>query len=328
MAKRNYRKSSKKIQNAVYTARFTIPSSSSPTYLDLSAAACILNRRFYRQGLQWAVSGFTLIAPTSTSGTIEIKKLPTNWVVSNAWEKGMRAWMRQQNEALEQASSQSVKGKFNDFKIFADEAHFGTPVPHFLLPKDGDDNTFKPPQEWLHSVVAVPNDDGNVGSTVKYRLHMMGDDTAIVGSNNSRSLIKAYQESRSVPQSPDPSSPGNASIGLYVDMFNDGMADTEIIANAEFRNDELPYDQDEYPGSKNNGAGMELVDTMSYNTGVTSLGKFHLNGGSFPCGLVKLSNDSEQTVDGGLPQPVSVDLLVHLVPGSHRGYMAESMVDM
>lgn len=320
MARRRSR--GKKIQNAVYTARFTIPSQSSPTYLDLSAAASILNRRFYRQGLQWAVSGFTLIAPASTSGSITIKKLPTNWVTSNAWEKGMRAWMRQQNEALEQAATQSVKGKFNDFKIFADEGHFSTAAPHFLLPKDGDGNTFKPPQEWLHSVVAVPNDDGNVGTTVKYRLHMMGDDTALVG-DNSRSLIKAYQESRSVPQSPDPSTPGNASIGLYVDMFNDGMADSEIIANAEFRNDELPYDQDEYPGSKNNGAGMELVDTMSFNTGVTSPGKFHLNGGTFPCGLIKLTNDA---VMGELN--ANVDLLVHLVPGSHRGYLAESMVDM
>ena len=307
----------RKVQNAVTTMRFEVAQSGAPQYLDLSAAASILNRRFYRQGLQWAVSGFTVIAPSASTGDFTIKKLPTNWTVSNSWEKGFRAWQRQQNDALEDASSESVKAKYNDFKIYADEDHFGTAAPHFLLPRDGDNNPFKPPQEWLHSIVVVPNDDGIVGDTVNYRLHMMGDDTA-TGGNESRSLIRAYMESRSVPQSPDPSTPGNASIGLYVDMFNDGMNDTEIIANAEFRNDELPYDQDEYPGSRNNGPGMELVDTLYVNTGVTAPGKFTMSGGLFPCGLIKIQNG----VDG------AIDVLVHLVPGSHRGYLAESMQDM
>lgn len=293
------------------TARFTVPSSTSAQYLDLSATASILNRRFYRQGLQWAVSGFTLIVPADATGSIVMKKLPTNWVVSNAWEKGMRAWMKQQNEALDAADQQSVKARFNDFKIYADTDHSGTAAPHFLLPVDGDGNAFKAPQEWLHSEVVVPNDGGVPGDTKEYKLHMMGDD------GSSKSLIKAYADSRAVPQSPDPSTPGNASTGLYTNMFNVGQNDTEVMANAEFRNDELPYDQDEYPGSKNNGAGLELVDTVTFATAITQPGKYHLNGGTFPCGLVKINNTGS-----------TVDLLVHLVPGSHRGYLAESMVDM
>lgn len=307
----------RKVQNAVTTMRFEVARSTAAQYLDLSAAASILNRRFYRQGLQWAVSGFTVIAPSGVSGDFTIKKLPTNWTVSNSWEKGFRAWQRQQNDALEEAASESVKAKYNDFKIYADEDHFGTSVPHFLLPRDGDNVTFKPPQEWLYSEVVVPNEGGTVGNTVEFKLHMMGDDTN-TGAAESKSLIKAYSESRSVPQSPDPSTPGTASTGLYVNMFNDGMNDSEIVANAEFRNDELPYDQDEYPGSKTNGPGMELVDTLYVNTGVTAPGKFNMSGGLFPCGLVKINNN----VDG------AIDVLVHLVPGSHRGYLAESMQDM
>lgn len=293
------------------TARFTVANSTASQYLDLSAAVSVLNRRFYRQGLQWAVSGFTLIVPEDANGSIVMKKLPTNWVVSNAWEKGMRAWMKQQNDALDEGDQQSVKARFNDFKIYAVTDHFSTSTPHFLLPVDGDGVEFLPPDEWLYSEVVIPNDGGVPGDTKEYKLHMMGDD------GTSKSLIKAYADSRAVPQSPDPSTPGLASIGLYTNMFNVGQNNTEIMANAEFRNDELPYNQDAYPGSKTNGPGLELVDTLTFATGTTQPGKFHLNGGTFPCGLVKIDNNGS-----------AVDLLVHLVPGSHRGYLAESMVDM
>ena len=312
------RKSRAKIQNAVYTMRFNVPSSTASQYLDLSAAASILNRRFYRQGLQWAVSGFTLIAPPKTDTTFIIKKMPTNWVVSNSWEKGMRSWMQQQNDALADGDLQSIKAKYNDFKIFADTDHANTAAPHFLLPRDGDGVQYLAPDEWLHSEVVIPpGDTDDATITTEFKLHMMGADNG----GTSKSLIKAYADSRSVPQSPDPSTPTTASTGLYSLMFNDGMSNPDILANAEFRNDELPYNQDAYPGSATNGPGMELVDMLKIDTAETQLGKFHMNGGTFPCGLIKIENTT-----GG--DPVTIDLLVHLVPGSHRGYLAESMVDM
>jgi hypothetical protein len=231
---------------------FQVAQSTAAQYLDLSAAASVLNRRFYRQGLNWAVAGFTLIAPVATAGQITVSKLPNTWVVGNAWEKGFRAWTRQQDEALEEGDMQSVKGRFNDFKIYADEDHFGTAAPHLLLPRDAEGALFDAPDEWLHSEVVIPNDAGVAGNTVEYRLKMMGADST---EGNCKSLIKAYADSRAVPQSPDPSTPGNASIGLYATMFNVGMNDSEVIANAEFRNDELPYNQDQYPGSSGNAPG-------------------------------------------------------------------------
>ncbi len=180
-------------------------------------------------------------------------------------------------------------------------------------------NPFDAPDEWLHSSVVIPNDGGIVGQTVQYRLHMMGGNTANPAPQlNSQSLIKAYAESRSVPQSPDPSTPGNASIGLYTNMFNVGMDDSEVVANAEFRNDELPYNQDQYPGSANNAPDLELVNRIILNTSSTVPGKYTLAGSNFPCGLVKIKNEANN----------SFDLLVHLVPGTHRGYMAESMMEM
>ena len=305
-----------KVEPAVQTMVFSVAVSTAAQFLDLSAAASVVNRRFYRQGLNWAVAGFTIIAPTNTAGEVTVSKLPNTWVVSNAWEKGFRAWRRQQDEALENGDQQSVKGRFNDFKIYADEDHFGTAAPHFLLPRDAGGNPFDAPDEWLHSQVVVPNDlAGGPGATVEYVLKMMGADSI---AGNCKSLIKAYADSRSVPQSPDPSTPGTASIGLYTTMFNVGNNDTEVVANAEFRNDELPYNQDQYPGSAGNAPDLELVNRIILNAGSTVAAKYTLAGSNFPCGIVKIKNDAN----------AAFDLLVHLVPGNHRGYLAESMTEM
>ena len=94
-----------KLQPAVKTLIFSylVPGESQGTpgtstnYIDLSQCASIANRRFYRQGINWAVSGIKVLSqPSLTSGTLNgsvtVSKLPETWVMSNAWEKGFRAW--------------------------------------------------------------------------------------------------------------------------------------------------------------------------------------------------------------------------------------------
>lgn len=63
MAKRKYSKM-KKIQPSVQTLTFAYSvtdSSSQNEYIDLSQVASLVNRRFYRQGINWAVSGFKFL---------------------------------------------------------------------------------------------------------------------------------------------------------------------------------------------------------------------------------------------------------------------------
>ena len=57
-----------KIQPAVQTIRFTIPVSTAPSYVDLGLATSMVNRRFMRQGMNYAVAGLQVIAPPTTSG--------------------------------------------------------------------------------------------------------------------------------------------------------------------------------------------------------------------------------------------------------------------
>jgi len=94
MARKSYtRKSSRggKIQPAAMTLSFATPDTSGGRYyIDLSQAASLANRRFYRQGINWAVAGIKVIS--AKSGTFSVGKLPNSWVLSNSWEKSFRAW--------------------------------------------------------------------------------------------------------------------------------------------------------------------------------------------------------------------------------------------
>ena len=134
MARKSYtRKSSRggKIQPAAMTMTFATPDTvGGRYYIDLSQAASLANRRFYRQGINWAVAGIKVIS--ARAGTLSVGKLPNSWIMSNSWEKSFRAWQRMNNEAL--AENESVRPKFLDFKIYADAQHHAVGFGANLMP--------------------------------------------------------------------------------------------------------------------------------------------------------------------------------------------------
>ena len=133
MAKKRYSRKSK-IEPSVMTLTFATGSTGATrSYIDLSQVASLVNRRFYRQGINWAVGGFKL--SSLKAGTVNIFKLPNTWVMSNAWEKGMRAWQKMNRQALEEAPS--VKPRFLDFKVYADYLHAVAGSAANLLPVSG-----------------------------------------------------------------------------------------------------------------------------------------------------------------------------------------------
>ncbi len=313
-----------KIQPAVYTMEFVVPESTAPQYIDLWHCASIVNRRFYRAGYNMAVAGFTVVADnTAQAGSITLSKLPNTWCFSASWMKAFSSWKRQQDEALDESDKQSVKGRFNDFKIFMDTDHAQAAAPYTLIPVDLQPTVprtqFLPSEEWLYSEVHIPN-DAAPGVTTSVALHAVGDDDLAVPSYG---IIKAYSDSRSVPQSPDPAVTGFTQVtsGLYSTMWDVGNDDEEIITAAAFRNDELPYDQTEYPGGAVNAPTTELIHDLVLNPASSIPATFKLSGTNLPCGLLRIDADN---AGAGIP----FNLLVHLVPGTHRGYMAEPMQDM
>ncbi len=312
-----------KIQPAVETLVFSTPqvgsSSSEKFYIDLSQCASIMNRRFYRQGINWAVSSIKILTLSRFDGAILCSKLPNTWVMSNAWEKGFRAWQRQQDETLEDGTQESVKAKFNDFKIFADDTHLAAGYASNLLPMDAL-GTMATPGEWEASQIVIPN-FGAPGNNYEPFIIAVGDTVSGVGG--AISLIKAYENSRGVPQSPDPAvTPGVTNTeNVYRAMFDVGDNNEDVLLNVVGKNDDLPYPQLDYPGGDNQLSGLQFHD-YEFISPTTVGGATRIKGGNFPCGLMKfeIQNNSDTSQN--------VVIQVDLVPGSHRGYLCEPMTEM
>ncbi len=341
MAKRNYSRKGNKIQPAALTLEFPgiqIPAGGGEdAYLDLSQVTSLVNRRFYRQGINWAVAGVKILSLDSTgspSGIVSLRKLPNTWVMSNAWEKSFRTWQKMNNEAL--AESESIRPKFLDFKIYADAQHHQLGFGANLLP-DGFNAG-----EWVSSKAVVPFGPASPGNTVEFEFIATGANfPGISGAtgHNAVSLIEGYAASRGLPYSPDPNTPadaddadGSTPENWMAAIFNEGTdQDSEVIENLRTDNNEAPYPfsgdavgnaDTQYPNGANQGPGLQIHD-YEFITGTTIGGTTRLKGGNFPAGLMKFT--FANTNETGL---CSYFIYIDLVPGNHRGYLCEPMTEM
>jgi hypothetical protein len=317
MARRKAKRTNmnRKTAPSVLTMAFTIPDGTST--VDLSQCASLLNRRFYRQGINWVVSGFRVFTPTPVelpNKGVVISRLPNTWSVSNSWEKGFSLWNKQQMDALAASGSEEARAAFRDYKIHMDETHVTDGFSNNLKPTD---SLLSVPLvgEWEASEIVIPNFTAP-GVNKEFLLHMVGANTN--AATTSRGMIEGYAHSRSFPQSPDPVSPNIHGTDNWMrEMFDVGEDTGDITLNATTRNDELPYDQVEYPGSATNLPGLQVVDAAYFSAGTNS-NKLYLKGDNFPCGLIRIISTAG----------VNCELLVDLVPGYHKGYLCQKMADM
>ena len=301
-------------------------------YYDLSQIASIVNRRFYRQGINWAVAGIKCLSqPTGSetlNGNITVSSLPQTWMVHNAWKKAMSVWRKQQDEALAEGGNESMKAAFNDFKIFMDRTHASAGTAANMIPINFEDKTLGGgPQEfltgtWEPSQIVLPNVNPDASGSeiepIERFLHMVGRNVA---GFNSRGILEGYADGRAVPQSPDPTGPAIEDDDNWMArMFDTGNDMEEVLQNATDRNDTLPYDKNAYPNGEDNAPGLQVHD-FELVTGTTIGGTTRFRGGQFPCGLIKITHENFAA------NPVTVTTQIKLVPGSHRGYLCESMME-
>ena len=337
MAKRNYSKRrSSKIEPAVQTLTFVTPSTSAGAVgshtIDLSQVASLVNRRFYRQGINWAVAGFKIFG--AAPGAIAIQKLPNTWILSNSWEKSMRAWMKMNREAL--AESESVRPKFLDFKIYADNLHHQAGYAANLLPRDSALNAATP-GEWEASKFVIPT-SGTTGAATDFEIIGTGASFPGPGAStlNAVSLIEGYAASRGLPEILDPNVPGDAAdVGPTAtpenwlgSLFNEGTdQDKQVLADMISENNIAPYPFENdgvhvdtmYPGGANQMPALQTHDQSSI-TNTTIGGTTMMKGGNFPCGLVRIQHAPQETSN--------LVIQVDLIPGNHRGYLCEPMTEM
>ncbi len=343
MAKRSKRKyGMKKLQPAVQTLAFNLSNPFTPVaglhkyYIDLSQVASLVNRRFYRQGINWAVGGITVYSNDPCS--FNIAKLPNTWVMSNAWEKGFRAWQRMNNDAL--AESESVRPKFLDFKIFANDFHHENGFGANQMPDSATGDTATP-GEWESSKFVIPT-SGTTGAATDFEIVATGASFPGVGASglNAVSLIEGYAASRGLPEVMDPNTPADASdVGPTAtpenwlgSIFNEGTdQDKEVLADMIAENNIAPYPFEgatvggvtftdtQYPGGANQMSGLQVHD-IGIISPTTVGGTTRLQGGNFPCGLMEINVSAENAP--------TMTLQIELIPGSHRGYLCESMTEM
>ncbi len=319
----------KKLQPAVKTMRFFL-TLGAEQYIDISQCASLMNRRFYRQGLNWAVAGITIFTDTAQSGEVIVYKIPDTWIASNSWHKGFSAWQKMNDDALDEA--ESVKPKFHDFKVFMDEAHFTAGSAANLLPLDEAGNPYVA-GEWDYSNIVVPFGPASPGNTTDFAIKWTGANYN-GGVDPVVSLIEGYAASRGLPDIRDPNAPADAADAdgstpenWLSALQNEGIdQDSEVLADLITENTQAPYPFENdgthvdtmYPGGANQAPGLEVHDAV-FITPTTVGGKTSIPGTNFQGGLIKVQNSINQG---------NVVLLLHLVPGPHRGYMCQPMQDV
>ncbi len=338
---------SKKMEPAVMTLTLSTSSVSSGStesfYCDLSQIACILNRRFYRQGINWPVAGIKIL--TSVDGNITVRKLPATWTMSNSWEKGFRIWQKMNDEALEE--SESVKPRFLDYKIYADARHHNKGYGANLLPTTYTVDAagvvtpvVATPGEWEPSKMQIPTGTaGTQGNVATREIIAVGPNypgTGGASGLDAVSLIEGYAASRGLPNIVDPNTPDDAADtdgynpdNWFAATFNEGTEQNhEVIEDMITENNLAPYPFENdgtatdtmYPGGANQLNGMEIHD-ISYITPTTIGGITMIKGGMFPCGLIAF--DWAPGAQSG-----NIAIQIELVPGHHRGYLCEPMTEM
>ena len=196
----------RKLEPAVQTLTYVLPNGVNT--VDLSQSACLVNRRFYRQGINWVVSGFRFFragtSPTPGTG-VSVSKLPNTWVLGNAWEKSFRHWQDLNKRATE--AGESLPGRFTDFKVYMDEIHHAAGSGTNLLPAD-DNGVIATAGEWVYSKIVIP-DDASPGNSREREIIAVGGNYPGAGASglNAVSMIEGYAASRALPSITDPNTP-------------------------------------------------------------------------------------------------------------------------
>jgi len=291
-------------------------------YVDIAQCLSTINRRSYRQGMNFAISSIEVFA--SKGGNVSVGIVPTTWVADNATTKAFESWKDQR--ALVLKNEPSLKAKWSDFKIFLDSAHATAGVAGNLTPVDHDANPYTL-GDWDVSQYVTPlpgADQAAAGDAKEVTFHVVGDHipagTFEVATTTSVGLIKAYAASRALPLAPDPSTQGQYSSGFYnVNSVPDEMQE-DVMDNVVQHNDNPPYTITKYPGSELNAPTSQWTDTMILNNFGDSTAFYSDSMGPFvaPLGLLRLAVTN--VAEG--EEPVFT-IVIRCVPGNYKGVLAE-----
>ena len=289
------------------------------SYIDTAKELSKVNRRLYQQGRMYAYQGLTFIwkqnpLAVSPIATIEVsvRTAGNTWVVHNSFIKGRALWDEMQDLVLD--DNPSVKGKWHDFKIRLSSQMV---TARILAAKDGAGNDYDL-GGWDLSTYVMPQHEvdpatGEPLPATELTAALIGADTTSI-----RSLVKAYEESRSTVQSPMPNAPPGLADSFFSLLTDTGSQEPELADVIVDENDTPPYDLDEYPGSDTNAP-------VPVNVGYGAISAQEVDGriGGFiaPCGLLEIEIRGYDATGAEVPtnEMPTIGLLLHVAPGMYKG---------
>ncbi len=288
-------------------------------FIDVQRDLSRANRRFYEQNRNVVIRGITFIMPVSAAapnnqGFLDVRTAANNWCVQNAHVKGEALWSQMRQLVLE--DNPSIEGKWEGFRMRLNTTMV---TANTLNPLAGDGSTPLLAGEWDYSKYVMPQHIVDVATGQPLPAEELTP--VLIGGDGSttRSLVKAYEESRATVQAIDPSVPAGLSTSFFNLLTDSGSQEPELADVIEDDNDEPPYDHSNYPQADGNNVFPVVVDTTDVNSArlVGNIGSFIA-----PCGLISLtsslflnSNDEAQPVG----------LIVHVAPGDYKGTMSVPM---
>lgn len=321
MAKRRNRRAMRKIEPAVLQLQYEVPPNVT-RFIDLASDLSRVNRRLYRQGMNYAVGSIQIqqdLASGNTGCELTVSAAGNTWVTQNAHVKGKALWDKMNDEVLD--DQPSIQGKWADFKIYLSEDMDSS---NTLKCTDGAGGVWPTTDiEWNYSKYVIPQHDVDpaTGQSLPAQeavAALCGEDD-VAGATWRMSLINAYELSRSTVQDPMPNVPAGASTSFYSMLMDLGGQESELSDVIEDANDVPPYSNTEgnYPGGKifttHNALTVVGKQITSQYQPTATIGSFIA-----PCGLLRVASAVT-----GVPENFKV--FVNLVPGSYKGVMADAM---
>jgi len=283
--------------------------------IDIAKGLSTVNRRLYRQGMNYAVAGVSIGRFDTGITKCFLQTAGNTWMVQNAWKKGYALWRAQQREVLEVMPS--IEGKWADFKVTLDDVV----TTATLNPRNsttGGSAGDPVCDEWNLSEYVWDDD----GTEREPNFHLIG----ATNLASSIGLVQEYHISRARVQISDPAVDSTASDSIYAkSLGTDEMSDM-LVDNVEGENDQPPYDFDEMYGGDTAGDLAPVIDEFSSS--------MHNSGRSIPfiapCGLIRVTIISKVNTDPGQPAVLIASdephtVFVHLAPGGYKGVLAEPM---
>ena len=328
------------MQPAITDLAFTIPAGTNPdgtagrtdprSYIDTARELSKCNRRLYSQAKCYAYQGLTFIWRDSSTQPIEsieivVRTAGNTWVVHNAHVKGEALWHEMQDLVLK--DNPSIKGKWHDYKIRLSTQMV---TARELSVKDGAGVDVKA-GEWARSIYVMPQHEvdpatGEPLAADEFSACLIGPDSPGI-----KSLVQAYEDSRSTVSPDQPNVPTGVSTSFFNLLTDSGSQEPELADVIIDENDNPPYDIDEYPGGATNA-------NVPWPVGYAAISSAEVDGriGGFiaPCGLleIEINGYNSALVTPTNPTGVvpvadmpAIDILLHVAPGMYKGVAAVPM---